>query len=154
MKRCEDALLESLQDIVDAGADAIDFKITPKLAEPSPLVDKYNAALANLDVKERRIKEAYIEGIDTKEEYRENKMLLAGERKKLEQLIRKESSNNVIQSNITNSEELIAHVQNLIQILTDPDAGIPQKNKALAAILEKMEYTREDDTFRFYYIFT
>lgn len=154
VKRCEDALLESLQNIVDAGAEAIDFKPCPKSAEPSPLLDKYNTALENLASKERRIKEAYIEGIDSKEEYRENKMLLASERKKLEQLIQKESSNNIRQNDNTNPEELIAHVEHLIQVLTDPEAGIPQKNKALATILEKMEYTREDDTFRFYYIFS
>lgn len=154
VRRCEDALIESLQGIVDAGAEAIDFRTVPKSAEPSPLLDKYNAALANLDAKERRIKEAYIEGIDTKDEYRENKLLLASERKKLEQLIRKESANNVMQIDITNPEELISHIENLIQILTDPEVDIPQKNKALASILEKMEYTREDDTFRFYYIFT
>lgn len=154
VRRCEDALIESLQGIVDAGAEAIDFRTVPKSAEPSPLLDKYNAALANLDAKERRIKEAYIEGIDTKDEYRENKLLLASERKKLEQLIRKESANNVMQIDITNPKELIIHIKNLIQVLTDPEVDIPQKNKALATILEKMEYTREDDTFRFYYIFT
>ena len=154
IRRCEEALLDSLQGIVDAGADAIDFKPNLRPVASSPLLDKYNTELVRLDSKERRIKEAYIDGIDTKEEYRENKAMISDERKKLEQLIAKESSKNLVADGITSAEELILQIQNLIEVLKDQNIDITNKNKALAAVLDHMEYTRIDDTFRFYYIFS
>ena len=154
VKRCEKALLDSLQDIVDMGADEIDFKPDMRPAAPSPLLDKYNAALSKLESKEQRIKEAYIDGIDTKEEYRENKRMILNERKKLEQLIASEASKNLATDSIKSAEDLIAQTEELIQILRNPDISISDKNKALTAILEHMEYTRADDMFKFYYIFS
>ncbi|MCM1233352.1 MAG: recombinase family protein [Ruminococcus flavefaciens] len=153
-RRCEEALKESLQTILDAGAESIDFHPSLKKVEPSPLLEKYKAAITKLEQKERRIREAYIDGIDTKEEYRENKLLVSEERKKLERLIANEQKNTTDDSLIHNAKDLILHVQNVLDLINDPEADTLKKHQALETILEKMEYQRDTDTFRFYYLHT
>ena len=52
--------------------------------ESSPELQILEEQIGKIDIKERRIKEAYMNGIDTMEEYKENKATLAQERKILE----------------------------------------------------------------------
>lgn len=153
-KRCEEALKQSLQSIIDAGAESIDFHPNLKKVEPSPLFEKYKAAMAKLEQKERRIREAYIDEIDTKEEYRENKLLISEERKKLERLIANEQKNTADDSTIHNAKELVLHIQNVLDLINDPEADTLKKHQAVETILEKMEYRRDTNTFRFYYLYT
>ncbi len=153
-KRCEEALKESLQCIIDAGAESIDFHPNLKKVSPSPLLDKYKTAITKLEQKERRIREAYIDGIDTKEEYRENKLLVSEERKKLERLIANEQKNTADDSIIHSAKDLVLHVQSLLDLINDPEADTLKKHQAVETILEKMEYYRDTDTFRFYYLYT
>lgn len=152
-RRCEEALEESLQSIIDLGVDGINFRPSLKKAEPSSLLNKYMSSLSKLEQKERRIREAYIEGIDTKEEYRENKLLLSEERQKLDRLIEEEKKN-AIAYDINSAEELILRIKDILTLIKDPEADTLKKHQALETILEKMEYRRDVDCFSFYYLYT
>lgn len=154
VRRCQEALEESLQSIIDLGADGIDFRPNLKKAEPSSLLDKFISSLSKLDQKEKRIREAYIEGIDTKEEYKENKLLLAEERRRLDMLIEEEKKKNTIAYDINSAEELILRIKDILSLIRDPEADTLKKHQALETILEKMEYRRDVDSFSFYYLYT
>ena len=153
-RRCEEALKDSLQSIIDTGAEYINFRQNLKAASPSPLLAKYQKSLAKLEQKERRIKEAYMDGIDTKEEYRENKQLLAAERSKLETLISREESSNSLVCEINSPEEYIMRVRDVLSIIENPDADTLEKHRSVESIVEKMEYRRDTDSFQFYYLYS
>ncbi len=110
--------------------------------------------MSKLEQKEKRIREAYIEGIDTKEEYKENKLLLAEERQKLDRLIEEEKKKNAIAYDINSAEELILRIKDILTLIKDPEADTLKKHQALETILEKMEYRRDLDSFSFYYLYT
>ncbi|MDE5588225.1 MAG: recombinase family protein [Acetatifactor sp.] len=152
-RRCEEALKSSLQSFLEQDVDEIMIHPNPKACEPSPLLEKYHIALSKLEQKELRVREAYIDGIDTKEEYRENKRMLAEEREKLERLIASEKKK-TFSSDVPSAEELISHIQDVLAILNDPASDVFEKHRALEAILDHMEYSRDTDTFRFYYLYT
>ncbi len=151
-KRCEDALLESLSSLIRTGADSIDFHVyhDNKTPKDSNMI-QYQKALHKIIAKEKRIREAYIEGIDTKDEYRENKAMIQKEKNRLEKLIAKEekilSSDKIIQS----PAEYIQVIKDIVELLQSPDVDTLKKHKALEAILEKMIYYRDSDTFEFFY---
>ncbi len=153
-RRCEEALKDSLQSILDLGVDAVNFRANMKKATPSPLLEKYRNSLAKLEQKERRIKEAYMDGIDTKEEYRENKLLLQTEREKLEQLIAKEEKSGAFTSDIKSAEELMIRIRDILELIQDPEVDTLKKHQAVETIVEKMEYRRDSDTFQFYYLYS
>lgn len=145
-RRCEEALKKSLQCILGTDTDAIKFLPNKKRKVPSPLLKKYKTALEKLDQKERRIRAAYMENIDSKDEYRENKLLLSRERSELEQLISAEENNA--------TKKLPMQIKDMLQILEDPATNTVKKHQAFASILVQVEYERNTDCFRFYYLFS
>lgn len=152
--RCEEALKASLQAFLERDINDIIIHPSPKQCEPSPLLDKYRAALTKLDQKALRVREAYIDGIDTKEEYKENKRMLTEERAKLEQLIEAEEKKALFTAETPSAEELISRIRDILAVLNDPACGVMEKHRALGTVLDYMEYSGETDTFRFYYLFT
>ena len=70
--KTEEALLNSLQEFVDHGHSDITYTVE-KIEEPSGNdAAQYEQLLDKLAIRKQRAKEAYLDGIDTKEEYREN----------------------------------------------------------------------------------
>ena len=71
----------------------MDFEYTrPADPETKEERDLILAAMSRLEVNERRIREAYENGVDTLEEYRQNKTRLQTERTHLEQSLEALSS--------------------------------------------------------------
>ena len=80
------AVLEALRAVLERG----DVTYTVKRADTEkndPGADTLKAQLQKLDLKEKRAKEAYMDGIDTKDEYRMNRLLLKNERENLEKAL-------------------------------------------------------------------
>lgn len=101
------------------------------------------AQLRDLDKKLERIKNAYIDGIDSLEEYKANKRMIDNRKKKImEQLTikpkpKKEKSGNILEN-----------IKSVIQIL-ESDADSTKKAEAIRSICHKIEYDKENDTLYF-----
>lgn len=81
--KTEEALLNSLQEFVDHGHSDITYTVE-KVEEPSGNdAAQYERLLNKLAIRKQRAKEAYLDGIDTKEEYRENRELIDAEVKSI-----------------------------------------------------------------------
>lgn len=99
--------------------------------------------LRDLDKKMIRIKNAYIDGIDSLEEYKNNKRMLDNRKKKIiEQLSSKPKEKE------ENDENILDNIKNVIQIL-ESDADSSKKSEAIRSICKKIEYNKEDDTLYF-----
>lgn len=100
--------------------------------------------------KKERIRQAYLNGIDTLEEYQANKEQLTKEKMRLEEkiLLLKRSPS---QENKQNSMQILPSFEEILQILSSNDYSNAQKNIAIKSIVEKIVYCKATHTFIVYY---
>ncbi len=92
--------------------------------------------LKNETVKLNRAKIAYIDGIDTKEEYASNKMRIQKEIDRLRAAIaRQEASFPKIDKNA-----FCDKITNVLNVVTNPDASEDSKNKSLRTVIDHVTY--------------
>lgn len=104
--------------------------------------------LAQLKQKEKRIKDAYRDGIDTLEEYKDNKKILQKEREKLENELSKQIA---INPTGDTKDLLIQNIRNGYEMIISDQFTDQQKNEALKNIIEKIIYDKNTDTLTVYY---
>lgn len=140
------SIITALSEVIVPGT--VNFKIIPDTMLLSNLTITQKQ-LETLGIREQRIKIAYINGIDTLDEYKMNKELLEEERreliKKLKELEQKEE---------TAPEEEIAGKITNVQSLLNSDTDILIKNKAVKNIVEKMIYVKSERTVDIYYYYS
>ena len=108
--------------------------------------------LQSLSGKEERVKASYREGIDTLEEYKENKSIIQKERDRLEQQL-KELEDHRPKEDSNPAADMLLKVQGVYDILVSDSYTCSQKNEALKQIIDKVVYDKENDTLKIYYFF-
>lgn len=96
--------------------------------------------MKSLDAKEQRIKDAYINGIDSIEEYRANKEMLAGRRLELQQKL---ANANVTTLPASIQKEINIH--KVIELIQDENIDYITKGNALRDIFDHFIYNKEKD---------
>lgn len=103
--------------------------------------------LEQLSEKEIRIKEAYREGIDTIEEYKENKNIILREKnrllKELETMEKPKTENK--------KKEIIENGKRIYEVLTDEKISLKEKNEVAHILINKVEYDPNSNTLELYY---
>lgn len=112
--------------------------------------DILTEALERIDMKMKRVKEAYQSGIDTLQEYNENKQQLIREKEHL-QFRLDELSSVTIENNIP--EEMHKRISTVCSILQSEYFDDTKKNQALSSIVEKIVYNKDTDTLDIYYFY-
>lgn len=102
-------------------------------------------------MKELRIKEAYMNGIDSMEEYRDNKLLLQQERQNLNAKIAACHVSPALPENL--GTYMKKRIQNVYDIISSNKFSDQEKNEALRSVVEKIIYNREKDTADIYYYY-
>ena len=97
--------------------------------------------LSKLSEKERRIKDAYISGIDSLEEYRENKALLQKKRDELEQQLADTHKVTPIKERYQQID-----MNHLLTVLQDPDQDYIVKGNSLRKVFDHFVYDKEAGT--------
>lgn len=146
----EKEVLKNLEEVMDTGN--IDFELrhlqsAEMVNEKSMLEDR----LKSLSGKEDRIKASYREGIDTLEEYRDNKKLIQKEREDILQQLSELSQDSSITSQNAR-EAILKKVHNIYAIISSDQYTNAQKNTALRQIIDKIIYDRQTDTLKFFYV--
>jgi len=129
---------------VSSGTEGYEIKNAVKPEDTHELETLKNL-LQKLEIKESRAREAYMDGIDTKEEYRQNKILLQNERKSLESSIAqftKIYENSAVQK-ADRTKQILENIRNVIDILKSDTFSMVQKNIALKSIVDKIIFDRE-----------
>ena len=145
----EKEVLKSLQEVIDTGN--IEFEL--RHFEPVEIVNERSILeerLKGLAGKEDRIKASYREGIDTLEEYKENKKLIQKEREDIEQQLTELSDDNTNNPQNT-AATLLKKVHNAYSIISSDQYTNVQKNTALRQIIDKIVYNRQTDTLKIFY---
>ena len=126
----EPVVLQALQDVFHTK------EITYMKREPTrkqEMVDErklLSEQLKQLEQKEKRIKAAYQNGIDTLEEYKENKELLR---------------------NFPKKEQACQKLHTICDVLFSETFSDSQKNEVLRSIIQKMVYDKPQDVLTIYY---
>lgn len=102
--------------------------------------------LTKLKEKEMRIKQAYFNGIDTLEEYKENKAVLAKEVMQLKNLLKECKS----QSKTNNISQAI-HIKSVYDIISSDAFDNQIKNQVIKMIIEKIEYNKREHLLNIYF---
>ena len=103
-------------------------------------------------MKETRVRDAYENGIDTLEEYRENRRRLSAERDELTQALDRLHKAAAPPENIPDSQEVIRRIRTVYDLLISPDVDFATKGNALRSVVKYIEFDRRNDriSMRYY----
>ena len=144
------AVKKALTDAVASGT--IEYEVRrPVPAENTKELETITNLLQKLKQKEQRAKDAYMDGIDTLEEYKHNKILLAKERDSLEASLEQLRCSRANEEMHTRDSRMIKNIRSVIDILNSDDFTMFQKNAALKSIVSKIVFNRETMHIDVYY---
>lgn len=150
-KIAEKAVLESLQQIISSRE--IEYEFIPKENDSVKGEEiAIAAALARLEIKEQRIREAYEAEIDTLEEYKQNKARLRAEREELQAEAEKARLRaSEASCGPPDKEVVMQRISNVYELFSDPDVDNETKGNALRTVLKKIVFDRKTGVFSFHY---
>lgn len=140
--KLESQFLIAFKDAIDNQLYKVEFEKPLDFSQAEYL----NNQLENLEQKEARIKQAYRDGIDSLEEYKNNKNILIREREKIISKM-----NNLPMENETNRDpsDYLLSIYDFLQA----DAYTPmQKNEALKKVLPKIIYDRDTQLLELHFV--
>lgn len=105
------------------------------------------ALLKNIEDKERRIKQAYRDGIDTLEEYKDNKAILQKEREKVMEIISRQQPAAQDEDN----ETMLRQIKNAYEIIKNEDLDKLTRANAIRSVVSKAVYDNEKDTLDIFF---
>lgn len=147
--KIESAVLSSLQKVLSMNDSDLSFDLI-RTYEPETEINKqlYENELSSLDRKEARIREAYINEVDSLEDYKQNMDILRKRRNELNALLQS------IESNILNprnyKEQFLTNVKSVLDIL-ESDSPHELKGEALRGIVQRIIFYKDTKTLEFHY---
>ena len=102
--------------------------------------------LNKLNVKLNRAKTAYLDSIDTLEDYKKNKILIENQIKNI-----KDKLNLINTENEINLNEFKTNIENLKNLIIDKNSSNLDKILYVKACIEKIVFNKVDKTLEFYY---
>ena len=106
-------------------------------------------ALEKLNQKEARIKQAYRDGIDTIDEYKEQKEILQQEHDALCQQLTALTENQM--TTAATIRHNISKVSSVCELLMDDTVSMTQKNEALKGIVEKIVFHKAENSISLFF---
>ena len=142
------AVMESLHMVLDTQKE-ISFDLIRTSYTNVDLERRlYTNELAGLSKKEERIKQAYLNEIDTIEEYKKNREMIAARRAELENLLANLATASLNPADY--KEQFLSKVKAVVDII-ESDAPYELKGEALRSIIKKIVLHKDTDTLEFHY---
>lgn len=143
----EDAVYKSLERVLQ-NSDELHYEFKKSSNEPDTNDrDIILNQLSKLNDKEARIKQAFRDGIDTIEEYKENKQLLANERKVLQSQLESLSP----ASSNDSSAEMLKNISTVLDIVKDTSNDTLTRANAIRSVVDHCVYDKENDKLEVYF---
>lgn len=147
-RKLVNTILKNFEEIL-SGKD-FDFKYIAPAASEDNEISILETELENLKKRESRIRLAFENEIDTIEEYKENKTRIQAERNRLLSEIEKRRRP---AAKVPTKSEMLARIQNVYDVISDPDMDHQTKGSLMRSILEDIVYDKQNKRliFHFYY---
>lgn len=141
------AILGALKEI-SSNPDTEAFQYTIRRVNPNTdEIDTFRAMLEKSKTRLRKAKEAYLNEIDTLEEYRQNKKAIETEISELEQKISALTSGN----SDYNYAAFSAKIRKAVEVL-ESDQSLDAKRNAFKSVVEKIIYHKDKDSISLFLI--
>ena len=138
----EPAVIKALEDAIRRGNVTYTVKKNQTHRKNNDTeLETLKKNLERLEQKEARAREAYMDGIDTKEEYRKNKERLQQERSELEELI--SQMEQAAPEEADNSARLIDSITSVLDIIRSPQFTMQEKNAAMKSIVDQIVFYKD-----------
>ena len=146
VKKAEEAVIEYFDKILE-GADFSYVRKSNYSVNNEVTVDQIHKELSRIDMKSKRIHDAYESGIDSLQEYKENKERLNDDRSKLEfelhNLLHKKKEK------FTDKSEVLKEIKSVNDVLKDPDVGYEEKGMLIRTIVDQIVWNKENNKMYF-----
>lgn len=140
-KKLVPLILNILEEDMNKSFIEYEYAPAPSLSNDAKI---YEEQLQKLELKEKRIKDAYLDGVDTLEEYKENKRLLEAERRTLEEHL-----------NIPPEEpkqiNIPGRIRGVYDIISSEKYTTEEKHAAITSVVSKIVFDRENKEISIYY---
>lgn len=142
----EKAILQQIKDDFSSNINInVKFDISKSNTEEVNII---SSQLEKIKDKERRMKEAYINGIDSLEEYKENKAIIKNQK----DLLLKELQKLKTSSIITKKEETIKEqLKTVYNILNDDTIDMKRKYEVSHMIIDRIDFIRDEGVLELTY---
>lgn len=138
----EPAVIKALEDAIRRGNVTYTVKKNQTHRKNNDTeLETLKKNLERLEQKEARAREAYMDGIDTKEEYRKNKERLQQERSELEELISQMEQADPEETD--NSARIINNITSVLDIIQSPQFTMQEKNAAMKSIVDQIIFYKD-----------
>lgn len=141
--KLEQAVYDAFERVFSTGECT--YELRTSAANDENDTELIKTQLHKLDEKEKRIKQAYRDGIDTIEEYKENKELLAHERAELEKALHD------IPAKADNKSDILREIHSVYDIIKNESLDKRIRANALKSVVDHMDYDRQNDTLTVYF---
>lgn len=139
-----------LEEIKKVYTENLEINIVPKRSEHT-FVNEYehlNESLTKLDAKSIRIKEAFQDGIDTIEEYKQNKIKIDEERQNIKEQLK--NLKEELQGTKTD-EPINKKLENAYELLCDENIPVDVKYKTSHFLINEVVYSKKEKTLKLEY---
>lgn len=124
----------------------VNYSVVQKRTSVSSDISLLEQQLLKLSEKEKRVKNAYVNGVDTLEEYKQNKSLIQKEQSIIQEQLEVERKKYVIDT----KPEMLKRIRGVNAIIHDEKADGITKNRAMKSIVEKIVFNKEEGLLDIY----
>ena len=146
VKKAEEAVTDYFDQILSGAEFTYVRKAQPK--DNNDLeIERLQKELSKLEIREKRIREAYESEIDTLEEYKANKERLTASRLKLnsqiENLLHDQEEPEI------DTEKVLREIKSVNDILKNPDVEYEEKGLLIRSVVDQIVYDKEEGKMYF-----
>lgn len=148
LKAAEQNVITGLEQLLSS--DKINYEVVHSSSPASETEKELQRMLTRLDEREKRAKEAYLNEIDTMEEYKETKLQINSERIRISNELKKLAVSSETSSTQEDDKCMIERVEEVLGILKNPDIDYTKKGLALRGIVDRIIFDRKNSIFNFH----
>ncbi|MEE1085774.1 MAG: recombinase family protein [Schaedlerella sp.] len=148
----EKKILAAIYEYFESLLDGMDFEYSyriPETPETNAKREELQNELSRISVRERRIALAFENGIDTLEEYAENKKRLKKEREELQKEL-EELDAIPERTNLPSKDEALSKVQTVYDVIKNPDVDSEIKGNVIRDLIECITYDKKNNDLIFH----
>ena len=135
-----------LIDALKTACKRLEFKLDIQDTKPSQTANAIETLLKKEENKLQKIKDAYQSGIDTLEEYKENKQKIMSTISSLKKELVKEKPQQSY-----NPKKYAKKVMEVVKLIESPDVTAQAKNEALRTIISKIVFNKANQSLDIYF---
>ncbi len=147
----EKKITEAVYKYFEKLLNGMNFEYTyhpPESAEIKRKQDSFTKELEKLNTREQRIRIAYENGVDTLEEYRENRARLKKVREELEARISDFQPSSP--ATTPSRQDVLSKVKTVYDVIRNPDIDFPTKGTLMRSLVEDIVYDKENGKIIFH----